>query len=428
MILKAFQRGGGGDLAAHLMRTDENEHVRLHELREFASDDLKGAFEEVRAISLGTKCKQYLFSLSLNPPGHARVTVPEFERAIDEAEKRLGLDGQPRAVVFHEKESRLHAHCVWSRIDAATMKARPMSFFKTKLSGLSRDLYLDHGWEMPRGLARAGAKDPLNFTLAEWQQAKRRGQDPRWLKAAVQSCWTASDSTPAFSRALEEHGFFLAKGDRRAHVVLDHDGEVHALPRLLNKKTKEVRDRLGDGDTLPSVEETKATFAARMTPALRSHVEASRERFRAESAKLGEKKAAMTERHRAARTEQQAVQRRDWDSETKARAARVPKGLAGLWHRVTGRYQDVRAANEAEAAASRKRQADERQQLIDRQRDERAPLQASFKELRARQAEDLLELRREIGRFLKFSKGLNAASGQGQEQRQSISLGLKLER
>jgi hypothetical protein len=42
---------------------------------------------------------------------------PAFEAAIDMAEQRLGLDGHPRAIVFHEKEGRRHAHAVWSRID-----------------------------------------------------------------------------------------------------------------------------------------------------------------------------------------------------------------------------------------------------------------------------------------------------------------------
>ncbi len=50
MILKASQRGGGQDLAVHLMRTDDNEHIRLHELRGFASDNLKDAFREVDAV------------------------------------------------------------------------------------------------------------------------------------------------------------------------------------------------------------------------------------------------------------------------------------------------------------------------------------------------------------------------------------------
>ncbi len=38
MILKGSQRGGGRDLAVHLMKMDDNEHVRLHELRGFVGD------------------------------------------------------------------------------------------------------------------------------------------------------------------------------------------------------------------------------------------------------------------------------------------------------------------------------------------------------------------------------------------------------
>jgi Relaxase/Mobilisation nuclease domain len=424
MILKGSQRGGGPDLAAHLMRTDDNEHVRVHELREFASDNLRGAFKEAEAISRGTKCRQYLFSLSFSPPESARVSEAEFEQAINEAERRLGLNGQPRAIVFHEKEGRRHAHAVWSRIDAATMTARPVPFFKNKLVALSRDLYLDHGWDMPRGIAQAGMRDPTNFTLAEWQQAKRQGQDPRWLKAAVQSSWQASDSGAAFSRALEEHGCFLARGDRRGHVIIDHDGEVHSLPRVLGLKTKDVKARLGDGDSVPSVEATRKTLSERMTPALKRHVADSREKCGKASALLGDAKAEMTLRHRDGRSKLEQDQKLTWETDTKTRAARLPKGLSGIWHRITGKYQQVRAQNEAEAEASRERQAEERQRLIDRQREERARLQVMFKELRERQAEELLELRRELGRFFKFSRGLDP----GPAQRREMSVGLRLER
>ena len=118
MILKASQRGGGQDLAAHLMKMEDNEHVDLHELRGFATDTLKGALKEAEAVSRGTQCRQYLFSLSLSPPEQASVAPDVFERAIDRIEERLGLEGQPRAIVFHEKDGRRHAHCVWSRICA----------------------------------------------------------------------------------------------------------------------------------------------------------------------------------------------------------------------------------------------------------------------------------------------------------------------
>lgn len=76
-------------------------------------------------------------------------------------------------IVFHEKEGRRHAHAVWSRIDPETMTAKPLPFFKTKLREISKQLYLENGWQMPRGFVDSQRRDPRNFTLAEWQQAKR---------------------------------------------------------------------------------------------------------------------------------------------------------------------------------------------------------------------------------------------------------------
>ena len=125
MILVGNQRGGARDLASHLMK-DENDHVTLHELRGFIADDLHGAFAEAEAMSKGTRCRQFLFSMSFNPPETERVDISVFKSAINEAEQRLGLNNQPRAIVFHEKEGRRHAHAVWSRIKADEMKAVPL--------------------------------------------------------------------------------------------------------------------------------------------------------------------------------------------------------------------------------------------------------------------------------------------------------------
>src|SRR5690606_32007004 len=133
LILKGSQRAGGRQLAAHLLRTDENEHVEVHELRGFMADDLHGAFQEAYAASKGTRAKQPFFSLSLNPPANENVPTEIFEDAIDRVEQRLGLAGQPRAVVFHEKDGRRHAHAVWSRIDTDAMKAVNLPHYKVKL-------------------------------------------------------------------------------------------------------------------------------------------------------------------------------------------------------------------------------------------------------------------------------------------------------
>lgn len=427
MILKGSQRASGQELAAHLMKLDDNEHVELHQLRGFVARDLKGACKEAEAVSRGTKCRQYLFSLSLSPPEQERVPPAIFERAIDTIEQRLGLEGQPRAIVFHEKDGRRHAHCVWSRIDAETMTARPMSFFKNRLTELSRGLYVEHGWKMPDGIRDSAKRDPTNFTLAEWQQAKRQGHDPRWLKQSVQECWAISDNRKALGRALEERGFFLAKGDKRGLVVLDHQGEVYSLPKVLGLKTKDVRQRLGgkeNDEGLPSVDAAKKIIGERMTPAIRRHVEESRARFLKRSATLGQYKMEMTHRHREERVQLDARQRLQWDDENRARAARLPKGLRGLWTRLTGDYQKTRAENEAEAERSRHRLAQEREALRDKQRDQRAALQAQFKELRREQAEQLRELRREVGRFLAFKRSHSPSP----ERSHRAGLGLRLER
>ncbi|PHQ93655.1 MAG: hypothetical protein COB40_13765 [Marinosulfonomonas sp.] len=60
MILKASRRGGGMQLAVHLLKS-ENEHVKLHEISGFVADDLAGAFKEVYAISKGTRCSSSCF-------------------------------------------------------------------------------------------------------------------------------------------------------------------------------------------------------------------------------------------------------------------------------------------------------------------------------------------------------------------------------
>ena len=393
MILKGSQRGGGQNLAAHLMRTDENEHVEVHELRGFAADDLPGAFKEAQAVSRATRCRQFLFSLSLNPPETENVSVATFEAAIDRVEEKLGLEGQPRAVVFHEKEGRRHAHCVWSRIDAETMTARQMSFFKTRLSEVSRELYLEHDWKMPRGLADSSLRDPANYTLAEWQQAKRAGHDARAFKDAVQDAWAISDGRGAFASALKERGLWLARGDRRGHVLLDHTGEVYGLARTLGLKAKEIRGRIGDEAGLPSVSDTRQRIADEMSPVLRKHIEDARASWRDLSATLAFKKVAVRDRQRIERQSLKQMQQQRADMEAKARAARLPKGFKGIWSRITGRYSQLKRENAQDAVVCQQRDGAEREALVFRHLGERRKLQAQIRTHRSQQAKLLLNLR-----------------------------------
>ncbi|MBD3805345.1 MAG: relaxase/mobilization nuclease domain-containing protein, partial [Thioclava sp.] len=275
MILKAKERGGGAQLARYLLSMRENDHVELHEVRGFVSDDLLDAFRELDAIAAGTRCKNYMFSASLNPPGGADPTVEDFGKAADAVERKLGLENQPRAIVFHEKDGRRHAHVVWSRIDAERMRAINISHYKLRLRDVSRELFREHGWEMPKGLLDWRERDPLRYTLQEWQQARRVGLNPKQIKTLFKECWEHSDSASAFAQALKERGFTLARGDRRGFVAVDYRGEVYAVARQAGVKTKDVAERLGDPENVPSVDEAQKAIAARMSERLKGFVRQS---------------------------------------------------------------------------------------------------------------------------------------------------------
>lgn len=404
MILKGSQRGNALQLALHLLNVRDNEHVELHELRGFVSDDLAGAMLEAAAIAKGTRSTQHLFSLSFNPPETERVDIEYFEAAVEMAEQKLGLDGQSRAIVFHEKEGRRHAHVVWSRIDLETMTARNLPFFKSKLMDLSRELYLEHGWDMPKGLLDRNLKNPLNFTRDEWQQAKRAKQDPRLLKAMFRECWSRSGDQASLARALEERGYVLAKGDRRAVVVLDYRGEVYSLSRWAGVKAKDVRARVKDEQVLPSVDEAKAITTKRIDQKLAEFVheiEAKHERFRPS---IAFKRDEMVQRHRQAREFLDDKQSRRQEKETNERASRLPRGLGSLWSRITGHYAKIKRQNEVEAWRSYTRDQAEKEDLIARQLDERRLLQKAVQRMRTARTREMQELEAEIANALAMKR------------------------
>lgn len=404
MILKGSKRGGAVDLGKHLLKP-ENEHVEIHEIRGFVADNVVGAFKEAQAISRGTKCSKFLFSLSLSPPEAENVPVKAFEDAIETIESKLGLNGQPRVIVFHEKEGRRHAHCVWSRIDADTMTAIDMPHFKLKLQDVARKLYLEHGWTMPDGLLDSALRNPLNFDRKEWFQAKRSGQDPRIIKAFFQQSWAASDSGKAFQQALEQRGYFLARGDRRAVVAVDIHGEVYAVARWANVKSKDVVNRMGDAlSALPSVDEAKEHIAGMVREKMQGFVSYAITDFRIAAQGMEAKRLAMVERHRAARHDLQTGQDERWIEESRQRAERFRRGMLGLWDRLTGKHAKLRQRNEIEFAVAAARDAEEKQALIERQLDERRQLQREIQHARRVHTHEVTQLNREVLISAKMNK------------------------
>jgi hypothetical protein len=270
MVIKGKSVAGATRLDAHIKRTDTNEQMHVLELKNVAADDLRGALKEMEAVaSACPNCKRPFYHASINTRADERLTPEQRDQAIDRLEKELGLTGQPRVVVLHEKKDREHFHIVWSRIDLETMRTISDSHNYRRHEIVARELERAFGHERVQGahIERDGQPRPERTpSHKEHQQAERTGISPKEARAHVTELWRATDSGASFQAALEQSGWTLAHGDRRDFVVIDPKGTAHSLARRIEGATaKEVRARMVDVDMnrLPSVAEGRAFQYAR---------------------------------------------------------------------------------------------------------------------------------------------------------------------
>ncbi|MCC7036030.1 MAG: hypothetical protein IT560_01865 [Alphaproteobacteria bacterium] len=364
------------------------------------SETLAGALREAEAMSRGTRCKQFLFSVSLNPPEDADVPIEEFEAAIEEIERRLHLIGQPRIVVFHEKNGRRHCHAVWSRIDTEKLVAVNMAHFKRKLMDLSRGLFLKYGWKMPDGMKKGQPRSPWHMTREEHRQAVRLSQDPQAMKIMLKGVWEQSDSKESFASALQERGFLLARGDKRGFVALDVTGGVYSLTRWLDIGTRELKARLGLPEKLPDITAAKTFLAERMGENLQRYIAESKQRAKEIRQPLVQEIRALVAVQRKEREDLIQRQQTRWVQETRKRAARMPRGFKGIWHKATGEYKKIRALNEAETKVALERDRKELHTLVRSHLLERQELQKTVKTSKEEHKTEALRIRQEIARYV----------------------------
>jgi hypothetical protein len=237
VIIKGQSRAGAAELAAHLQRVDTNERMEVIEVRGTIAHDLEGALHEMEALSSGTRCKNPLYHASINVPIHERLGMEHWQQAVDRLEEKLGLAGQPRAVVMHEKFGREHIHVVWGRVRAETLVAIADSHNYLKHEMVARELEREFGHERVQGAhaERDGAPRPeRTIAYTERQIAERTGIDPQAVKAEITALWRAAAGPEAFLAALERAGYRPALGARRQYVVMDHAGTVHSLARRID--------------------------------------------------------------------------------------------------------------------------------------------------------------------------------------------------
>lgn len=264
MIIKGASRPAPAKLAKHLERGDTNEHVEILEFEGVATENLAEALSDMQLLASGTRGKKGLYHANIDPHADYPMTREQWDRAVAVLEQELGLEGQPRVTVMHRKNGREHIHVVWARTDIDTMTLRSDSNNYAAHERASHQLEIEFGHEHVPGRHskrdRSESRPVAEITHAEWQQMERSKLDPRERKAEITALYEQSDNGQSFQNALEDGGYLLAQGDRRALVVVDIAGEVHSLNRqITTAKAKEIREKIADIDaaSLPDVSEAR---------------------------------------------------------------------------------------------------------------------------------------------------------------------------
>ncbi|HKX79693.1 MAG TPA: relaxase/mobilization nuclease domain-containing protein [Novosphingobium sp.] len=396
MILKAKTRGDAAALGRYLLDKSRNEQVEVHAVDGFAANDVMGAMRETDAVAKGIRSRQYLFSVSLSPPPEKQVGLDVFDDAIRRIKERVGLSEQPHIAVFHENGGRRHCHLVVNRINPETMTVIPLPYFKDKLKGVSKDLYVEHGWDLPRGFIDKAERDPRNFSWEEWVQSKRMGRDLRHIQTLAAEAWATADNPKALTQALEARGLYLARGDRRSHVVMSWQGEIFSLPKLLGRKTKEIRERLGSADDLRSTDETRTHVSATVEYTLR-RMTAEAERAKAqETSSLDQRRDAMKAAHVRERERLSAGLEARRIEQERQQSDRLRNGFAGLWDRLRGERAKTVRRNEMESLLSMQQDRARRDALVSEQLAERRSLQREIMLAQSRYEQRLDAMHREL--------------------------------
>lgn len=264
MIVNGASRRSVGFWTRHLVNDTKNDRAELKEIRGLAATNLKDALLEMQEDARHTRCKNFFYQANFNPCGHETLTEEQWQRAFEIFEKHRGIpEGTARVVYEHEKDGRVHRHVIWSRINLETLKAWPDRLDAKVCHAAAREIAEELGLERtpsPYDRDREGPRPERAPKSYEMFRGMRSGLDPREVKAEVTRIYRESANAADFVNGLAEHGYRLARGDRRDFCIVDCAGDAHSLARRLDGvNAKELREFMRgiDRQALPTVEQAR---------------------------------------------------------------------------------------------------------------------------------------------------------------------------
>ena len=253
-----------GDTLASYLMMGKNDNAELWELQS-GRDDLAKAIGDWAALVNGTNAEKPIYHAWLRPSDTDPViSREEWDKIFIIFEKAMGLEGQPRAVIFHSgkgKGEQGHIHLAYLRIKNGKLISDSNNYVNHQNAriAIEKMLKLEHVYSPHLDRDELRRAQSLNKNAIE--QGKRLNIDPREVKAKVTELYQTANSGRDFVVALESEGYILARGDQRvnAYMIIDKAGGVYSLTRTASIKAAELRKTLQDYPllVLPSVKEAR---------------------------------------------------------------------------------------------------------------------------------------------------------------------------
>ena len=179
-------------------------------------------------------------------------------------------------------------------------------------------------------------------------------------------------------------------------MAVDFEGEVYSLSRWLGVKKKELKQKLGDHEELPSADQAREFLQSRMRQGTEQLLAEKRAMFKERKKPVVQELRQLVNIQRQEREELLERQRERWVTETKARAGRFAKGMTGIWDMMSGKNAEIREINEQEAAAAHNRDRAEMEAMVRRHLDESRDLHKTLNFYKTQHREEEWQLKKQI--------------------------------
>lgn len=232
----------------HLTRLDQNDRVDILEIDpSLPSPTVEAALTEWQTLVKSlTRSEKGFYEANINPRENEVLTREQWIEAANILEDKLGFTGQPRLIVQHEKLGREHIHVLWQStiVEQEKIISDSHNYRKHEEAAMEIERRFDlepsprkYDHEKEQEINRA------EFSQEDKQKSERTGIDPKERNAFVTETYEQSKTGGAFVQALENEGYYLARGDKKnIFMLVDPQFEAHKLGSCITgAKVSEVK-------------------------------------------------------------------------------------------------------------------------------------------------------------------------------------------